>query len=224
MTPSAVVPPRGVRAGLAGFALFMWFWTQSLIGQRVPPAGTIGDLVLDVLTPLHQMFLENPSRANALLIVSSAVIDVLAGYLFLGGVLGRTIRPFLGLVILFTLRQLCQALCALPIPEEMIWRYPGFPSLLVTYGVSNDLFFSGHTAIAVYGGIELARRGTRPFVVLGVFIAVFEISTVLVLRAHYTMDVFTGIITALYIGTISPPLAARADALLHRLFGRARAP
>ena len=26
-----------------------------------------------------------------------------------------------------------------------------FPSLLVTYGVSNDMFFSGHTAMAVLG-------------------------------------------------------------------------
>jgi hypothetical protein len=41
----------------------------------------------------------------------------------------------------------------------MIWRYPGVPSLLVTYGTSNDLFFSGHTALAVYGSIELAWWG-----------------------------------------------------------------
>jgi len=48
-----------------------------------------------------------------------------------------------------------QAVCALPPPPNMIWHYPGFPSLLVTYHVANDFFFSGHTAIAVFGAIEL---------------------------------------------------------------------
>ena len=33
---------------------------------------------------------------------------------------------------------------------------------------------------------------------LGVLIALFEIATVLILRVHYTMDVFTGIVTGLY--------------------------
>jgi len=36
----------------------------------------------------------------------------------------------------------------------MIWRHPGIPSLLVTYDVATDFFFSGHTAIAVLASIE----------------------------------------------------------------------
>ena len=47
--------------------------------------------------------------------------------------------------------------CALPPPRGMIWRNPGVPSLLVTYGVSADFFISGHTGIAVLGAIEAAR-------------------------------------------------------------------
>ena len=56
----------------------------------------------------------------------------------------------------------------------MIWRSPGVPSLLVTYGVSNDLFFSGHTALAVYGAIELGRWGGPAWAVVGRALAVFE--------------------------------------------------
>lgn len=79
----------------------------------------------------------------------------------------------------------------------MILRNPGFPSLLVTYGTASDFFFSGHTAIAVLGCIELAQVGDLIFTVVGVAIAVIEACAVLVLRAHYTMDVFTGLIAAL---------------------------
>ena len=39
----------------------------------------------------------------------------------------------------------------------MMWNNPGVPSLLVTYETTNDFFFSGHTAIAVLGCIELIR-------------------------------------------------------------------
>jgi hypothetical protein len=91
-----------------------------------------------------------------------------------------------------------QWLVALPAPPNAIWHYPGFPSLLVTYGVSNDYFFSGHTAIAVLGVTEIARVRRRWLTTLAMLIALFEIAAVLILRAHYTMDVFTGIVTGLY--------------------------
>ena len=101
-------------------------------------------------------------------------------------------------MIVLGLRQIMQALVALPSPPNAIWHYPGFPSLLVTYGVANDYFFSGHTAIAVLAATEMARVGKRWLTGLGVLIVVFEVLAVLVLRAHYTMDVFTGIVTGLF--------------------------
>jgi PAP2 superfamily C-terminal len=69
---------------------------------------------------------------------------------------------------------------------------------LVTYGVANDYFSSGHTAIAVLAPTEMARAGRRWLTSLGVLIVVFEVLAVLVPRAHYTMDVFTGIVTGLF--------------------------
>ena len=107
-----------------------------------------------------------------------------------------------------------QALVALPAPPNAIWHNPGFPSLLVTYGVANDYFFSGHTAIAVLGAIELARFGRRWLTALAVMIVLFEVATVLVLRAHYTMDVFTGMVTALYIAYLANLISPRLDSIL----------
>ena len=107
-----------------------------------------------------------------------------------------------------------QAICALPAPPNMIWHYPGFPSLLVTYNVGNDFFFSGHTAIAVFGGIELARLGKRWLTIVAVGIVLFEIATVLILRAHYTMDVFTGLLAASALRSFAPGFRPRIDAWL----------
>ncbi|HEY4588885.1 MAG TPA: phosphatase PAP2-related protein, partial [Thermoanaerobaculia bacterium] len=157
---------------------------------------------------------ERPRAANALLIVTSALIDLLGLFLIGQAIFGPSARPFVGLLILFGLRQLCQGLCALPPPEGMIWRQPGFPSLLVTYGTATDLFFSGHTAIAVYGCLELAHWGGPAAAVAGIAIAAIEVSAVLVLRAHYTMDVFAGVVTALWVWSIAFALGAKLDALL----------
>jgi hypothetical protein len=168
--------------------------------------------------PLNRSLREHPRRANALLISTSAVIDLLGVFLIALAVFGPTIRPFIGLAILFALRQVCQGLCALPAPEGMIWRKPGFPSLLVTYGTTSDLFFSGHTAIAVYGALELAHSSGPAFAILGAAIAVVEAATVLVLRAHYTMDVFTGAVDALWAWCASSVLAPGIDAWLARVF------
>ena len=33
----------------------------------------------------------------------------------------------------------------------------GVPFFVGTYGIANDFFFSGHTAIAVFAGLELAQ-------------------------------------------------------------------
>ena len=201
------------RVAVTAIALITWFWSQKLIGARGAPAMAIGDRLHDLTAPLNLYLHAHAAAASLLLIVSSGIIDVLGIFLLARWIFGASFRPFLGLVIVLGLRQVVQLLVALPAPPDSIWHYPGFPSLLVTYDVNNDYFFSGHTVIAVLAITEVARLGKRWLTALGIVVAIFEIATVLVLRAHYTMDVFTGIVTGLYAaylaGWISTSLAAR---------------
>jgi hypothetical protein len=197
-----------VRLALTAAALVIWFWTQSLIGARGVPASGIGDRVQAVTAPANLYLHHHPAGANALLVVSSGIIDLLGIFLLSIWIFRGDPRPFLGLVIVLGLRQIMQACVVLPAPPDAIWHYPGFPSLLVTYGVAYDYFFSGHTAIAVLGATELARAGKRWITVGAVGIVLFEAATVLILRAHYTMDVFTGLVTGLYAAHLAQHLAA----------------
>jgi hypothetical protein len=213
VTVSNIQTNRGARAFairllVTTVALVIWFWTQSLIGARGLPGAVIGDRLHNATASLNLYLHAHPSAANVVLIASSAIIDLLALFLLSRWIFGASTQPFLGLVIVLGLRQITQALVTLPIPPNAIWHYPGFPSLLVTYGVANDYFFSGHTAIAVLAATELARLGRRWLTGLGLLIVLFEILTVLVLRAHYTMDVFTGVVTGLYAAHLAGCLAA----------------
>lgn len=184
------------RIAITAAILVVWFWTQSLIGHRALSDGGIGDGMHSLFARWNQSLHVHPRAANILLIISSALIDLMGLFLLGRWIFSGTVRPFLGLVILMALRQISQALCALPPPPGIIWHYPGFPSLLVTYGVANDFFFSGHTAIAVFAGWELAQLKKPWLTAIAGVTVIFEVIVVLVLRAHYTMDVIAGIFAA----------------------------
>jgi hypothetical protein len=221
---AAEIPRRRVWAArtlIVAAGIGAWFFTQYLVSLRDPPSMGIDDAMHKLLTPVNDWLgaPEHRPWTNALLIVSTAFVDGLAIFVLVRSIFGPSIRPLLGLFMLFALRQLCQGLCSLPPPKGMIWDYPGFPALLVTYGVSYDLFFSGHTAVAVYGAIELARLGGR-WLAAGLLIAVFEALTVLALRAHYTMDVFAAAVTALYSAGLATAVAPACDRALARLCAR----
>jgi PAP2 superfamily C-terminal len=201
------------RAAIALIGIAVWFVTQSLLASRGFP-NDIGDGLHLFLSPLTEWLAHHDSAANILLIATSAAIDFLGCYLLFAGVMGSTVRPLLGLFLLFALRQLCQGLIALPAPPNMIWRDPGVPSLLVTYQTGNDFFFSGHTAIAAYGALELWRYQRPCLKFASVLIATIEALTVLALRAHYTMDVFTAILAAWWASSAAVKLAPVCDGWL----------
>jgi hypothetical protein len=217
-------PPWLARTVIVAAGLGLWFLTQWLIGTRPPMTlgdgetanVSTGDILFHVTRPINEYLHANPRAADALLIASSGVIDALGIWLIAASIFGPTMRPFLGLLILFALRQVSQAICVLPAPDGMIWRYPGVPSLLVTYQVANDFFFSGHTAIAVFGGLQFASLKRPWWMALGFFIAAFEMATVIVLRAHYSIDVFTGAVAALWATSAAAQLAPRLDCWIAR--------
>ncbi|HEY2584521.1 MAG TPA: phosphatase PAP2-related protein [Tepidisphaeraceae bacterium] len=215
-------PVIGVRVAFVAAGIALWYLTQAALAHRVPKVAYEVPLTdgLHVLTRrIHHRYGTNERAGNRLLILSSLVIDLLGAYLLGSAIFGVSIRPYLGLVMLFALRQICQMLCPLPAPAGMVWRYPGVPAILVTYGTANDLFFSGHTAIAVYGAATLAGHLGALGLALGLAVACFEALTVIVLRAHYTMDVFTGIVCALWVYSLSGTLAPWVDGAIRHWVG-----
>lgn len=187
-----------LKLGLIAICIQLWFWTQQIISDRGFPDELIGDWVHDSTATYNSWLGRNPVAAKYLLISSSAVIDLMGLGLIGASLIGNSIEPFVALIVLFSLRQLSQSLCALPAPAGMIWFNPSFPSLLVTYETKNDFFFSGHTAIAVLSSFYawLFLPGFLALIVT--VLAVGEVMTVLVLRAHYTMDVMCAIFVATF--------------------------
>jgi hypothetical protein len=204
----------GLRAGIVAGALVVWYWTQSRIARKPAAKEGIGDVIHDLTTRWHHYFATNDRAANAALIISSIFIDLFGLSLIGAAIFGPSFAPFLAILIVFSLRQICQGLCTLPPPPGIIWRNPGFPALLVTYSVGNDFFFSGHTALAVLGAIEAAHFAPSWLAVIAGAIALGEVIIVLVLRAHYTLDVVAGAFAAFFAAVVAHGLAPAVDAWL----------
>ena len=129
-------------------------------------------------------------------------------------IFGHTFTPFVAVIVAFSMRQICMSVCTLPPPRGYIWRNPGFPTLLVTYDVGNDLFFSGHTALAVLGAIHAAHAGPPWLAITAGIIAFCEAIVVLVLRAHYTLDVVAGAFAAFVAYDIAMAISPSLDGWL----------
>ncbi len=208
-----------VNAGFVIVAIWLWFWSQRAISSKPPPPAEqgLGDRLFTWGTPINRWYHAHPAAADATLIVTSLLIDVLAIYMFATTIFGETVRPFLAVLIVFAMRQLCEYLVTLPEPDGMIWRNPGFPSLLVTYKTENDFFFSGHTAISCVAAAQLVHAAPTWLAVVGVCVAAIEATTVIVFRAHYTMDVFAAIVAAVTADVIATGIAPSVDDLLRSL-------
>lgn len=208
--------PIFIRIAVVAVALFIWYRTQTFIGNHSIKDAGIQDGVHRLTARLHGYFSSHEKSANLALIISSLFIDLIGISLIVISIIGQTFAPFLGILIVFSMRQISQLCCPLPPPPGIIWRSPGVPTVLVTYGVGNDFFFSGHTALAVLGAIEIYHSGPWWLGAIAIAVAIGEALIVLILRAHYTMDVIAGALAAWFAADMAARLAPWVDEVLKR--------
>jgi hypothetical protein len=202
-----------------GFCVLLatFFTTQYFITQKQAPTCGILDNIQNVLLPINRWIDSFPSLENAILIVMNLLIDAIFAFIIFETIFRKNIRPFLTLALFFALRQTIQLTVNLPIPEFIIWHDPGFPSLLQNYGITNDLYFSGHAGISLIGALELMSFRKKWLTMIGFFIFGLESFLVLTLQMHYTMDVFTAIITVFCITDFSCHLSHPLNRFLAKL-------
>ena len=80
-------------------------------------------------------------------------------------------------------------------------------------------FSSQAIQVWLFWGSRTGSIGGRGWIFLGAAVIAFEVMTVLVLRAHYTMDVFTGAVAARYASLIAVRLSPACDRWLGRMAG-----
>jgi|688.fasta_scaffold700163_1 hypothetical protein len=72
----------------------------------------------------------------------------------------------------------------------MIWDFPGWYSLSVSYGASNDTHFVVHVALLLIVSLEFNEMRYKLFAALSMFALLSQTFLVLVLRGAYSIDLF----------------------------------
>jgi hypothetical protein len=77
-----------------------------------------------------------------------------------------------------------------PFPDDIVWRTPPIPSLIVPYDRTRDFFFSGHTGIAIILTTEIITFKLPKWIqYLGYLMIAWMPFMLISSRIHYTIDV-----------------------------------
>ena len=170
----------------------------------------IYDAGLNLFKEINKIF--HSSIRDYFLILSSFLVDLVIILTCINWALYRKSYLFLINAVLFYLpRGLVQHTYNMPFPSNYNFSYPGFPSISVPYGVTNDFFWSGHVAIPLLCGMEVYINDTTDyinetrsriffyFLVFCILTSIFEMAIMLCLSGHYTVDLIFGVIFSIYI-------------------------
>lgn len=208
---------RTALIGLIILGLIAFYSIEHILAKKPISNCGIIDLLQQFTLPLNEYISSHGSLSEMILIIMNGISDCLGLFIIGLVIVKRDTRPFLMLLIFGLLRQSLQYLVSLPIPLHTIWHYPGVPSIFANYNITNDLYFSLHTGVSLIVALEVARFKKTWLTILGFSIFFFEVSCVIVLQIHYTMDVFTAIMTVLCIKGLCAYLAIPLNRLLGRI-------
>ena len=104
-----------------------------------------------------------------------------------------TWRLPISLTCVYALKVMMRQLFAMRTPENYAWQYPGFYSLSVKYGLSNDTHFVLHCAILTVCFYELWEVRSM-LLIPSIITLTATIFLLMVLRGCFMIDIFGAVI------------------------------
>ncbi|CAI2372230.1 unnamed protein product [Moneuplotes crassus] len=172
---------------------------------------------------INDYFATHPIMQDAFMIFCGLCMDVtMVVGLVVFAIHGKTWRLPITLAMFYFLRFFIQKTFLMRFPEGYLWRYPGFPSLVVPYGQTNDFFYSGHVGGALIMTLEYRTLATelsnhkmmmRAMQIFGFLTIISQIFLMIFLRGHYSIDMITGLIVGHYFYIIACLWAPSFDSM-----------
>jgi hypothetical protein len=179
--------------------LFYCFWIQSqiLLSTNMRTNDKIIDRIhnSEFVNRTINYLEKNNNTAKFHIALTTFLIDSTLIGTLIQSIWTNNLRLPIVYLISITLRQICQFINRLPIPDHMIWFDPGLPTIFMVYEADNDFFFSGHTVTGLAAGVELIKYDNIFAKIYGLFFIIYQIVFVLITRCHYFMDVYAAIMT-----------------------------
>jgi len=158
------------------------------------------DHISQLVSPVNSFLHDNLAWRSVLLIMSSGILDflsILTIYRFI--CFHKDCRLLTTIGIFMVCRGLLQNFFTLTIPEDSLWDFPGFYSIMVPYFHTNDFFHRGHIGNCFIFYLEARRDGITWLKWVAFGSIFFEWFALLVTRGHYTIDLVAGLVFAHYV-------------------------
>jgi len=103
------------------------------------------------------------------------------------------------IVFFYGIRGFIQGNFKMRYPDKGIWDYPGFPSIVVPYGLQSDYYFSGHCGFLAINILNHWQAGNKKFAIFIMLVLPYIAFTLIMSRIHYTIDIPIGIMFGFYL-------------------------
>lgn len=165
-----------------------------------------------LLEPLTKVLSKNEFLRCLFIILSSIMLDITFLFtLIVWAVSGHSWQLMINVLFYYFARSIIQLIYLMRFPELNLFKYPGFPSLVVPYLKTNDFFFSGHVSISLFLGNELIKHFDNWIYVICWCISLYECFVLLVTRGHYSIDVLFAYVFVFYTIRIIRPVVNFLD-------------
>lgn len=164
----------------------------------------IKDTIFQITAYLNDYMNKNKDLRNICMILSSITLDaivLITSYTWI--INGKSWRPIMALVLFYSLKFICNLLFTMRYPEGMLWEYPGFPSLIISYQKSVYFFYSGYVGLNLICCIELYKLNMKIFSCLAFLELTYLTTLLLILKANYFVDIVASLYAAHYFYCIS---------------------
>ena len=102
-------------------------------------------------------------------------------------------------------------------PEGYIWGFPGVYSLTANYGSSNSFYFSTYVAVTIINFLEFWDHRHSKLAVISLVLSVLVSIMLLCTRAHFSIDIFGGLIFGHYFWMFAEWLSYLIDFKLFKI-------
>jgi hypothetical protein len=102
-------------------------------------------------------------------------------------------------------------------PDGYLWEFPGFYSLTVPYGKTNDFFYSGHVGICLINSLEFNANKWFIMSKISFLMMILQGFLMIVARGHYSIDLLAGIVFAHYFWVMAERLSYLVDVKLLKM-------
>lgn len=190
---------------VVGFSIIFYLLRDLPIHPSIPHGSNFYDKILEeYLNNINLALCKNMYLRDFSMLLSFLSLDTLfVIFIILFIYNGKLEYVSLNFLLFYGIRGILLNLFEFNILENYVFGNPPFYSIITPWGRAADFFYSGHTGCALILSLFILEYGHVKLFYFGLVITFIQGYVMMILKAHYSIDIIVGFIAAHYFYFIS---------------------